>query len=223
MFTGSTPDRALLDAAAAGSLKASGITEHAARLAAEPRFAERALDFHERWMQLDELKSLTKDPLAYPDFSPELVDSMRAETRRFIEEVALTQGGTVTALLTSRIGYVDARLAAVYGLAGSFGSELTEVLHDEEVRPSGPLHASFVPLGTQLEQHRHLTDPAWRIPVAPLGLHRNRRPACGRTNAGTGAITGGAHPHHSSVLRVEDVDDRLCRLSPVHQSIGVCL
>ncbi len=82
-------------------------------------------------MQLDEPKSLTKDPLAYPAFSPELVNSMRTETQRFIREVTLTQGGTVTALLTSRLGHADARLAQVYGLPGSFGSELTEVQHDE--------------------------------------------------------------------------------------------
>ncbi len=131
LFAGSMPDPALFSAAASGSLKGSAIAEQAARLVAEPRFAERALDFHERWMQLDELKSLTKDPLAYPAFSPELIASMRAETRRFIEDVVLTQGGTVNALLTSPVGYADARLAAVYGLPGSFGAELTQVQHDE--------------------------------------------------------------------------------------------
>lgn len=55
---------------------------------------------------------------------------MRAETSRFVADVTLEQGGTISALLTAPYGYVDAPLARLYGLTGSFGTELTRVTHD---------------------------------------------------------------------------------------------
>jgi hypothetical protein len=43
--------------------------------------------------------------------------------------VTLEGNGTVSALLTSRFGFVDQRLAALYGLQGNYGSELVRVEH----------------------------------------------------------------------------------------------
>jgi hypothetical protein len=131
MFLGSMPDAQLFEAAASGALLTpEGVAAQAQRLAKDPRFGERVLEFHERWMQLGELNTLTKDQQVFPLFTPELVSSMRAETRRFVTDVTLEQGGTISALLTAPYGYVDAPLASLYGLSGSFGSELTRVTHD---------------------------------------------------------------------------------------------
>jgi hypothetical protein len=128
LFWGTSPDAELLDAAAAGKLStADGLAQEAARLAADPRVRARVLDFHERWIQLDGLNGTEKDPARFPLYSPELLASMKAETRRFIETVTLEQGGAVRALLTSPIAFVDQNLAPLYGLSGSFGQELTRV------------------------------------------------------------------------------------------------
>jgi hypothetical protein len=133
MLAGTTPDAELLAAARDGALGTSaGIALQARRLVAAPAFEERALSFHQRWMQLDELASLTKDTTTFPDFSPALVDSMRAEALRFVKAVTLEGSGTVSALLTSRFGFVDQELAKLYGLTGSFGSELVRVDHAPE-------------------------------------------------------------------------------------------
>jgi hypothetical protein len=133
MLAGGTPDAELLAAARDGALSTpEGIAAQARRLVATPAFEERALAFHERWMQLDELGSLAKDTTAFPNFSPELVSSMRSEAVRFVKAVTLEGSGTVSALLSSRFGFVDQRLAALYGLPGSFGSELVRVDHAPE-------------------------------------------------------------------------------------------
>lgn len=133
MLVGTTPDADLLAAAREGALGTpEGIAQQARRLVATPGFEERALSFHQRWMQLDELASLTKDTTAFPDFSPELVSSMRGEALRFVKAVALEGDGTVSALLTSRFGFVDQGLAKLYGLSGTFGSELVRVEHAPE-------------------------------------------------------------------------------------------
>ena len=133
MLVGTTPDAQLLAAAQDGSLGTpDGIALQARRLVAAPGFEERALAFHERWMQLDELGSLAKDTTAFPSFSSELVDSMRAEALRFVRAVTLEDTGTVSQLLTSRVGFVDQGLAKLYGLTGSFGSDLVRVEHTPE-------------------------------------------------------------------------------------------
>jgi hypothetical protein len=130
MLAGTTPDAELLAAARDGALATpEGIVAAARRLVSGPGFEERALSFHERWMQLDELGSLAKDAVTFPTFSPELVTSMRGEAQRFVRAVTLEGNGAVSALLTSPFGFVDQRLAGLYGLQGAFGSELTRVDH----------------------------------------------------------------------------------------------
>src|SRR5688500_12154971 len=94
LFWGTLPDDELLQAAASGKLSnAAGIAEQARRLAASPRVVQRVIDFHERWLQLDGLRGVSKDQTKFPLFSPDLVTSMAEETRRFVEEVTLTQNG----------------------------------------------------------------------------------------------------------------------------------
>lgn len=133
MLTGSTPDAELLAAARAGVLDApAGVAEQARRLVADPAFGERVLSFHARWMQLEELASLAKDPIAFPSFSPALVSSMRQEAERFIRTVTLEGNGAVSELLASRFGFADQNLAPLYGLSGNFGSELVRVEHAPE-------------------------------------------------------------------------------------------
>lgn len=133
MLAGTTPDAELVAAARDGALStAEGIATQARRLVAGPGFAARVLSFHERWMQLDDLGSLVKDETVFPSFSPELVGSMRSEAVQFINAVTLESNGTVSELLTARFGFVDQRLAPLYGLQGSFGSELVRVEHAPE-------------------------------------------------------------------------------------------
>ena len=90
MLGGTTPDAELLAAARDGALAtAQGIATQARRLVAAPGFDERALSFHERWLQLDELDSLAKDATTFPSFSPDLVNSIRREAQRFLSAVTL--------------------------------------------------------------------------------------------------------------------------------------
>ena len=146
LFWGTLPDEELLQAAAGGKLSnAAGIAEQARRLAASPRVAERVIDFHERWLQLDGLSGVSKDATKFPLFSPDLVTSMAEETRRFVEEVTLTQNGGVRALLTAPFGFVNDGLARLYGLNGSFGPELQRVEFDSSMQRLGILtQAAFL-------------------------------------------------------------------------------
>lgn len=135
LITGSTPDDALLAAAEAGELSTpEGVAAQARRLVQTPALQQRVSDFHARWAQLDELDGVAKDASVFPQFSPELVTSIRAASERFIDDVTVTSNGALQALLTAPYGFVDQNLAALYGLTGSFGPELQRVDFD----PSSP-------------------------------------------------------------------------------------
>lgn len=128
LFWGTGPDEQLLDAAAEGGLSSpAGIVEQATRLANDPRVRERVLDFHDRWFQSDGLRAAAKDPTIFPEFTPELVQSMQDEMHAVVEEITLNRGGGVVELLSTPLGAVDAPLAAHYGLSGTFGDVPTLV------------------------------------------------------------------------------------------------
>lgn len=146
MLWGSTPDDSLLTAASAGELATSdGVSAHARRLVDDPAVAVRVNDFHARWLQLSALSAGGKDATLFPEYSAALVSSMLEETRRFVEQATLVDGGSFTALLTAPYTFVDARLAALYGIEGTFGSELERIDFAPDAARGGLLtQASFL-------------------------------------------------------------------------------
>lgn len=145
MLLGTGPDAELLSEATAGSLSTpEQISTQAERLVARPELAERVIDFHDRWLALDALVGTEKDPAKFPAFSPALTAAMRAETQRFVQDVTLDGGGAIAQLLTASHTFVNAELAALYGIPGSFGSELTRVELDGGVRGGLFTQGSFL-------------------------------------------------------------------------------
>ncbi len=154
MLWGSTPDASLLTAAAAGELSdAAGVAAHARRLVDDPKVGVRVRDYHARWLQLGALSGGGKDPAIFPAYSPDLINSMLAETDRFVEEATLNAGGALSALLTAPYTFVDARLAALYGIAGNFGTELERV----ELGAGDP-RAGLLTQGAFLAGHSSASD-----------------------------------------------------------------
>ena len=128
LFWGTGPDQELLDAAAGGVLSTpTGIADQANRLANDERVRDRVIDFHDRWFQMEGLSAAAKDPTLFPQFSSEVVQSMHAEMHAVVEEITLNRGGGIVELLTTPIGAVDAPLASLYGLSGTFGETPTIV------------------------------------------------------------------------------------------------
>jgi hypothetical protein len=154
MLWGSTPDASLLAAAEAGELStAEGVAAHARRLVDDPKMAVRVKDYHSRWLQLGALSGGGKDTAIFPEYSADLISSMLSETDRFVEEVTLDGGGSLTALLTAPYTFVDARLAALYGIEGNFGTELQRV----ELAADDP-RAGLLTQGAFLTGHSSASD-----------------------------------------------------------------
>lgn len=113
---GTLPDDALFESAASGALDGpDGIEAEVERMLADPKAAEMLVEFERQWLELRAIDDVERDPEAFPDWSPELLQSMRAETKTFFEEVILKGDGTLETLLTAPYSYVDSSLAEHYG------------------------------------------------------------------------------------------------------------
>jgi hypothetical protein len=107
---GTTPDASLLDAAAELDAEGRSFTAEERRALAEEMLADpRALDqldrFHALWLHYDVLPH-----------EPELAAAMREETRALIERVIFDERGAFAELWRADETFVDAELAAHYGL-----------------------------------------------------------------------------------------------------------
>jgi hypothetical protein len=122
---GTMPDEALRAAAFDGSLARPGVYESEVdRLLADPRARAQVVRFVFEWLGLSHFDL---DAKAGSDALPEgLEASMRAEARMMIEDV-LERGAPLTELFERRSSFVDARLAAHYGLDVEASDELQPV------------------------------------------------------------------------------------------------
>jgi hypothetical protein len=110
------PDSSLLDAALAGELDdAEGRTAVAVELLADPDSDAARASFAEQWLQLSRTSGAAVSPELFPQYSAQLAASARSELE-WLAGRALASGGDVRTLLTTREGWVDAELAAIYGV-----------------------------------------------------------------------------------------------------------
>jgi hypothetical protein len=73
-----------------------------------------------------------------------LADAMREETQRFVRHVVFELEGDYAALLTAPVSFVNAELAALYGLGDGFGPDFTEAPLDPARRAGLLTQPSFL-------------------------------------------------------------------------------
>lgn len=118
---GSSPDDALLAAAADGSLLQPAVYRaQVERLLADPRARRVARHFHRMWLRTETLESITKDAATYPTYTPELRDSWLASVDAWVDQ-SFWVDGTLGAMLKKPQLFADARLAGVLGIPAGGG------------------------------------------------------------------------------------------------------
>jgi cellulase/cellobiase CelA1 len=116
-LTGSTPDDALLDAAEQNQLATPEQLEaQARRLIASQRGQQQLVRFVDEWLGLARLGSVPKDAPIFPEFNDQVRHAMASEVQHYVEQVAFHGEGTLGALLTAPLAFVDATLAGFYGV-----------------------------------------------------------------------------------------------------------
>lgn len=124
----SMPDEALLVAAENQTLQTpEGYTAEATRLLADPKAKTSVNTFHSQLLDTAKYADVSRSTTLFPEFSMALRDSMRIEQEKFIEAQVFTEQAGLSGLLTSPTTYVDANLARVYGLPGTFDSNFQKI------------------------------------------------------------------------------------------------
>jgi Protein of unknown function (DUF1588)/Protein of unknown function (DUF1592)/Protein of unknown function (DUF1587)/Protein of unknown function (DUF1595)/Protein of unknown function (DUF1585) len=158
LVLGRQPDAALLDDAASGRLDdESGLMAAADRLLADPRAAEVFAHFATEWWELEPLSTLDKDRSLYRLWTDGTPGAMAAETQAFLTD-AWQGTPTLRTLLSAPATFVDADLAAFYGLPAPPGTGFQRVALDP-ARAAGLLTQ-----GAFLATHAHAdqTSPVLR-------------------------------------------------------------
>jgi hypothetical protein len=124
----SAPDTTLAHAAAENHLRTSAdVRAQADRLLADPRAHAKAREFFHQWLQLRFVDDLRKDATLYSDFTPEVIDDLRASLDLFIDDVLWGERADFRDLLRSGDLIVNDRLAQFYGLPPPAGGDFTRV------------------------------------------------------------------------------------------------
>jgi hypothetical protein len=131
---GTMPDKALLDAAAAGKLGAPADLEpQARRMLADARARSSVASFHGEWLNTAQVLGIDKDKTMFP----QLTDSVRAalynEVSTFVDQVFWTDGKVET-LLSAPYSYVNKELAGFYGITPPAADGFQKVMLDAKQR-----------------------------------------------------------------------------------------
>jgi hypothetical protein len=133
------PDDTLVTLAAKGDLpEPKQLREQVERLLKDAKSQRFVEDFLGQWLKLRQLAATDPDKKLYPEFSPYLQDSMRAETLAFFREL-LDRNLPASHLVKSDFAMINEKLAKHYGIPGVSGPEIRRV-----VLPPGSPRGGFL-------------------------------------------------------------------------------
>jgi hypothetical protein len=113
---GGPPDDELLGRAGDGSLLEPRVREREARrLLGMKDTRHHFRRFVLEWLEVDELERSAKNAAQHPEYDG-LKSHMLAETSAFVDEVMVSEGASISSLLTAGFASVDPPLARFYGL-----------------------------------------------------------------------------------------------------------
>ncbi len=151
-----TPDDQLLAAAESGLLDSQeGVLAEAERLLADPRASATIQAFFAQYLDLGRLAQVERNPDLYPLFTPNLVAAMRTEIELVVDDLVNREQADIRGLFTGRKTFVNADLAAVYGVDAKGASAITFV--PVEMPADGP-RAGILTSSAFLTMNAHATE-----------------------------------------------------------------
>ena len=104
----STPDDALLDAAAAGKLESDdAIRAQVDGMLADARASSTIRSFHRQWLGLDAIAAISKDPTLFPGFGDDFQRNASAGRGVDVRRLRVSSGGRQAANLVERAVFVS--------------------------------------------------------------------------------------------------------------------
>ncbi|MDZ7925616.1 MAG: DUF1592 domain-containing protein [Marinagarivorans sp.] len=119
LFTNSTPDSELLDAAESGALNTrQGLLDHANRLAKSPRFEDTLTTFFSEQLHLDDVRTMVKSASV---LDPKLPELMHQEVELLVRDWIWNKQRPISELMLSEQTFVNKELAKFYGMPAPQG------------------------------------------------------------------------------------------------------
>ena len=109
------PDARLMEAAAVGTLDTpAGLATQVDRLMASPRFEDGMRAFFNDFLLLDDLDSLSKDSVLFPQFNANVAGLLKEQTLRTVVDLLVTNKGDYRDLFTTRRIAMHRALGPIY-------------------------------------------------------------------------------------------------------------
>lgn len=156
----STPDADLLKAAEDGQLETEEQVRDTARaLMKRPEARASLSSFYDVLFKLKDLPNTAKDAAVFPEYSSALAASMRQESLLFFEDVVWNQNVDYRTIFTADYTFVDANLAALYGVPAPAGGGFQKV-----TLPASQGRKGFIGHASHLTRNSHAaqTSPTRR-------------------------------------------------------------
>jgi len=131
---GTNPDQELLALAESGKLSRSRVLKaQAERMLADPRSEALATRFASLWLRLQDLDKVQPDAYWFPNYSQQLMQSMRRETELFFYHL-VQQNKSMLDLYSADYSFMNERLAMHYGIPDVTGDEFRLVAYPDNKR-----------------------------------------------------------------------------------------
>jgi hypothetical protein len=123
----SMPDDELLALGESGKLHTPAVLDaQVRRMLADPKSEAFAENFAGQWLETRSLDAIRPDPKKFPEWSPDLKEAMRTETRLFFEAV-MREDRPISDFIDGKYTFVNELLAKHYGIPGVTGPEFRRV------------------------------------------------------------------------------------------------
>jgi hypothetical protein len=156
----SAPDAALLEVAGKGRLhNPAGLETQVRRMLADPKIDSLVRGFFDEWLGVNQLSTMPADAGAFPEFDPELRQSLKRETELFIES-QLRENRPAMELWTATYTYLNDSLARHYGIPSVSGPEFSRVKLQHTERGGLLGHGSFLTITSVLTRHAAVDAPS---------------------------------------------------------------
>lgn len=114
---GTMPNDELRGYAASGRLsRPDTVTSIVKEMVATPSFDRTLVDFHDQLFRIPAFSGVVRQSKLFPKFYPQFGADAQEDVRRTIQDLIVTNPGTVADLYGSRAAWVNASLAGVYGI-----------------------------------------------------------------------------------------------------------
>lgn len=186
-----TPSEELLRRASVGELdEPSKVRDVAAQMLGDERARSVMLSFHAQLLERDRLFRVAPSRDQFPALTDDFAAHAARESDLFLDYQIWERGGGYADLLRSNETFVNAELARVYGLEGSFGESFAKVTLDPKRRSGLLTQVAFLASNATSRDpdpiHRgvfvarrllcqNLTAPGNLPPLPPAGGRTNRQ------------------------------------------------